>query len=202
VCYRKLQAMSKTRGSNSHRIFGLLWIIILISAGNVSADQQSPPPISAAPVTINLTHKSVHPQAINVLAGSQVIFENDDLQDLTLLLRSQSGTAMARLVVNSQGQVVSAQIAQSSGWPDVDDKIIQAAKAKTFSPTAGSGTRSYLLSYEFGSPSAQSEGGPFAEVVIKAGGTFNYTFTTPGEYFYYLAPSATLGVTVFVSASK
>jgi hypothetical protein len=64
VCYRKLQAMSKTRGSNSYRIFGWFWITILMSASNVRADQQSPPPISAAPVTINLTYKSVHPQTM------------------------------------------------------------------------------------------------------------------------------------------
>ncbi len=202
-CHRRRRSFRTTFYA---RALVLLWIVLVPTASPVVADQQSPPPVSPNPVTINMTHRAFHPNAVHVLAGSKVIWENDDTQDLIMLPRSDAGSVIVRVVVDAQGQVQDARLAQSSGSHAIDDAVLKSAKEKTFPPAdpGKPGIRAYLIAFSYGSPDAAASASPppFGEVTIKPGGTFSYTFTAPGEYYFYSASDADVGVTVFVTAGE
>lgn len=183
-----------------------LWMVLFAVGNRVAADEQSPPPVSPNPVTINMTHRAFHPNAVHVLAGSRVIWENDDTQDLIMLPRSDAGSVIVRVFVDAQGQVQDARVAQSSGSHAIDDAVLKSAKEKTF-PSADPGkpvNRAYLIAFSYGSPDAVPSASPppFGEVTIKPGGTFSYTFAAPGEYYFYWASDADVGVTVVVTGGE
>lgn len=184
----------------------LLWIALGAAATPAAADDQSPPPISPNPVTINMTHRGFHPFSVHVLVGSKVIWENDDTQDLIMLPRSDAGSAIVRVFVDAQGQVQDARIAQSSGSHAIDDAVLKSAREKTFPPAdpGKAANRAYLIAFSYGSPDAAASASPppFGEVTIKPGGTFSYTFAASGEYYFYWASDADVGVTVFISQGK
>lgn len=199
---RRLRAVLQAVGLLT---LGLLPIVLPLAATTGAADQQSPP-LSPSPVTIHMTRHGFNPSSVHVLVGSKVIWENDDTRDITMLQRSDTGTVIVRVVVNAQGQVLNAYIAQSSGSDAIDDTVLKVAKNKTFSP-ADQGqpqSRAYLIEFNYGSPEVAASASPpqFGMVTIKAGGTFSYTFAASGEYYYFWAPDGDIGTTVLVSEGR
>lgn len=202
-CHRRLRAHRKIFQAPA---LVVLWILLGAGGNPVFADQQSPPPISPSPVTIHMTRRGFNPSSVHVLTGSKVIWENDDIQDLIILPRADAGSVLVRVVVDAQGQVQDARIAQSSGSHAIDDAVLKSAKEKAF-PAADPGkpaNRAYLISFNYGSPDAAASASPppFGQVTIKPGGTFSYTFATSGEYYFFWPSDADVGSTVLVSDEK
>ena len=177
----------------------LLFCVSELFMGRTFADEASPPPLSNHPVTISVTHNGFWPSAIQIYAGSEVTFENEDAWDAEVLLRQGAGTAIIRLTIDSGGNVDDAQVVQSSGWAQVDQNILRMAKSKTF-PVSASAKRSFLVNYSFGSQTEPSDSLPFQQVTIKPGGDFKYTFSNPGSFHYFLSSDATVAETVYVIA--